>query len=243
MSNPATQKTNVENKYTEEFKNEVVEYRSTHTIKQTMEKYNISNHSVRVWCDPIQHEKGKANQRDFYTKNKDNPAFLEKYKKRNKEKYNNNKEKFSQQNKDYYMRNKDKVKEINKNWAKNNKLKDSQRRKKYVKTKSKNDPNFKIRTRLRTRMNLALFGEQYAKADKTFNLIGCSPSQLKSYLESLFQEGMSWDNYGVYGWHIDHIIPCASFDLTNPEQQRKCFHYTNLQPLWAVDNLKKGSSL
>jgi HNH endonuclease. len=52
---------------------------------------------------------------------------------------------------------------------------------------------------------------------------------------------MSWDNYGRDGWHIDHIRPCASFDLTDPEQQRQCFHYTNLQPLWAADNIRKGA--
>ena len=51
---------------------------------------------------------------------------------------------------------------------------------------------------------------------------------------------MSWDNYGIHGWHIDHIRPCASFDLTDPEQQRQCFHYPNLQPLWAFDNLSKN---
>ena len=54
---------------------------------------------------------------------------------------------------------------------------------------------------------------------------------------------MTWKNWGVKGWHLDHIIPCASFDLSLPEEQKKCFHYTNLQPLWAEDNLSKGSKL
>lgn len=80
------------------------------------------------------------------------------------------------------------------------------------------------------------------KATKTFELLGCTSKQLKQYLESQFQEGMTWENYG-YGddkWYIDHIIPCASFDLSNLEQQKICFHYTNLQPLWQFDNLKKS---
>jgi hypothetical protein len=64
--------------------------------------------------------------------------------------------------------------------------------------------------------------------------------KLFAHLEAQFRDGMSWDNYGRYGWHIDHIIPCSSFDLTDTDQQRKCFHYTNLQPLWAHENLSKG---
>jgi hypothetical protein len=67
-------------------------------------------------------------------------------------------------------------------------------------------------------------------------LIGCSPSDLKSHLEALFRPGMSWANYGRGGWEIDHIKPCASFDLTDPDQCRACFHYSNLRPLWFKDN-------
>lgn len=73
-------------------------------------------------------------------------------------------------------------------------------------------------------------------------MLGCSVEDLKTKLEAQFQSGMSWDNYGRTGWHIDHIRPCASFDLSDPMQQAECFHYTNLQPLWALDNMKKGST-
>lgn len=73
-------------------------------------------------------------------------------------------------------------------------------------------------------------------------LVGCSVTDLKKHLEKQFQPGMSWDNWGNDGWHIDHIRPCSSFDLTDPAEQVKCFHYTNMQPLWATDNLKKGST-
>jgi hypothetical protein len=69
-------------------------------------------------------------------------------------------------------------------------------------------------------------------------LVGCNIDILIKYIESLFLEDMSWDNYGK--WHIDHIRPCSSFDLSDNEQQKICFNYKNLQPLWAEDNLKKS---
>lgn len=97
---------------------------------------------------------------------------------------------------------------------------------------------FRIRGALQTRIWNALKGG--VKAAKTMELIGCSIEDLKTHLESQFQKGMNWDNYGE--WHIDHIKPCASFDLSKEEQQKECFHYTNLQPLWAEENLKKGAS-
>ena len=81
-------------------------------------------------------------------------------------------------------------------------------------------------------------GNGARKTKATFELLEeCSTDELNKHLESLFQQGMSWDNYGE--WHIDHIRPCASFDLTDFEQQKQCFHYSNLQPLWAADNFAK----
>ena len=79
------------------------------------------------------------------------------------------------------------------------------------------------------------------KSGNSFDLIGCTPEQLIKYLESKFQPGMSWRNHGKYGWHIDHIRPLASFIniAEDPEVQSKAFHFTNLQPLWAKDNLRK----
>jgi len=70
-------------------------------------------------------------------------------------------------------------------------------------------------------------------------LIGCSALELRRHIETLWLDGMSWDNYGLHGWHVDHIIPCAVFELADPVEQKQCFHHTNLQPLWAEDNLAK----
>ena len=73
--------------------------------------------------------------------------------------------------------------------------------------------------------------------------LGCSIDELKTYLESKFQLGMTWDNWSKDGWHIDHIKPLSSFDLTDKKQLLEACHYTNLQPLWATDNLSKGDKI
>jgi hypothetical protein len=87
----------------------------------------------------------------------------------------------------------------------------------------------------------------YAKKSATSEaLTGCSISFLREHIESQFTNGMSWDkflNAGKLGIHIDHIRPISSFDLTKPSEQEKCFHYSNLQPLWAIDNIRKGATL
>jgi hypothetical protein len=98
--------------------------------------------------------------------------------------------------------------------------------------------NIKIKENLARRMRLLIAGQ---KSLHTEELIGCSSDDLKLHLESTFKNGMSWENYGVHGWHIDHIIPCANFDQTSIEDQKICWNYKNLQALWAVDNLKKGA--
>jgi len=106
-----------------------------------------------------------------------------------------------------------------------------------------NDTAFRIKKYLRRDINTALKKQKIAKTHKFLNIIGCTVDELIKHIESRFTEGMTWENHGQFGWHIDHIIPCASFDLTNEEEQCKCFHYTNLQPLWWIDNLKKGAKI
>ncbi|MCC5957699.1 MAG: hypothetical protein JJU07_16485 [Natronohydrobacter sp.] len=100
-----------------------------------------------------------------------------------------------------------------------------------------NDVPFKLAVVFRTRLRHALCG--LAKSDTTLTLVGCSTKELIQYLEAQFQPGMTWANYGE--WHVDHIRPVASFDLSDSRQQRACFHFTNLQPLWAEDNFSKGA--
>ena len=105
----------------------------------------------------------------------------------------------------------------------------------------KNDINFKMKRVLRSRVFGAMKGAK--KSKKTMELLGCDIEFFKKHMENLFEEGMTWQNYGRGGWHVDHIMPCSSFDLSMPEQQKLCFHYTNLQPLWQTDNLTKRNKL
>ncbi len=103
---------------------------------------------------------------------------------------------------------------------------------KLYKRKWLQNPVNRLAHQLRTRINKFIHRGQSATKE-----LGCSVVELKLYLESKFQPGMSWDNYGK--WHVDHILPLSKFDLTDPEQFRKAVHFTNLQPLWASDNIRK----
>lgn len=116
-------------------------------------------------------------------------------------------------------------------------------RKKIAHNKRKyTDTNYIIKRRLRWRIRdtvKRISGKGY-KYESSLILLGCDINFFKTYLENKFVEGMGWHN--IQEWHIDHIRPCSKFDLTNFEEQKKCFHYSNLQPLWCLDNLKKGTS-
>jgi len=123
--------------------------------------------------------------------------------------------------KEYYNKNKERINEVRR-------IAQQKRR--------DEDPVHRIRKNMGSRIYLALKNK-----GKTMDLIGFSKEELVKHLESKFTEGMTWENYGE--WHVDHIRPCASFNLEVPEEQKKCFHWTNLQPLWAQDNLRKGAKI
>lgn len=103
------------------------------------------------------------------------------------------------------------------------------------------NPQFCIARRIRATLRCALKRFRAKKAYDTKTLLGCSAQELNDHLENLFLPGMSWANREL--WHVDHCRPLASFDLTDPAQQREAFHFTNLQPLWAKDNQSKGARL
>ena len=162
--------------------------------------------------------------------------------------YLKNKSKILDKSKIYYEHNKGHVIERVKLWGENNQEKVKEYKKSYVKNnrdiinermseRKKNEPILKLKMLYRSKINKILG----SKKEKTFDLIGCSPLQLKEYLEKQFRMGMTWENHGLFGWHIDHIIPISS--AKNDEELKKLCHYTNLQPLWALDNIRKRDKI
>lgn len=138
--------------------------------------------------------------------------------------YENNKEQIGQKTREYYQLNKEKCRKS---------------RRIYQNRKCKEDINFKLVRRLRSRLYYALKAKSWKKTTKFSQYIGCSLDELKKYLQSKFQPGMTWENYGK--WHIDHIIPLSSVDTQ--EKLYVLCHYANLQPLWASDNLSKYNKI
>jgi len=235
------------------------------SCKLCRKKYNDKNFEK----NNIRRLKWKNNNPD-YSKNYNKQYYInnkEKIKETRKNHYENNKEKFSKNNKLYYDKNKEVIKSkvktyrndniINvkiseKKYRENNPEKIKERKKKfkkknptyhndYLKKRRENDVLYKLICLNRNRIWTFLKNKNFTKRNKTFEIIGCNPTQLKEYLEQKFTEGMSWDNHGQYGWHIDHIIPLSS--AKTEEEIYKLCHYTNLQPLWAEDNIKKSNKI
>jgi hypothetical protein len=147
--------------------------------------------------------------------------------------YAKNKEKRKSQTKSYYATNREDQKTNMKVYDSSHKVE----RRTYRRRKHETDPQFRLNHNLRSRIRHAL--KRGYKAGSTQELLGSSFETVYNYIFNLLKPGMTWKNYGLHTWHIDHVIPCYKFDLTKPEEQRKCFHYTNLQPLWAEEHKKK----
>jgi len=165
----------------------------------------------------------------------------EKVKKQTKNYILNNEEKVKIARKKHYEKNQDKIKNKRKEYYKSNKEKVLLCNSNYVKKRTKEDVIFKLICNVRGRMSAYINKNTIHKNNSTFNIVGTTPLELKEYLEKKFQDGMSWENYGTYGWHIDHIVP-ISMAKTEEELYKLC-HYTNLQPLWREENLLKSDKL
>lgn len=113
----------------------------------------------------------------------------------------------------------------------------------YRRKRLATDPVFKLKQKLKKTLHYALRGVGAKKHSTTMTLLGCSISEFKKHIESQFKPGMTWGNRGIFGWHIDHKRPIASFNLLDLGDQKRCFHYTNLQPLWASENIAKRDKM
>lgn len=114
-------------------------------------------------------------------------------------------------------------------------------KRKLYEVRDKKNPQFIIKQHLRSRLSSLIRLAKAKKYSSSTKLVGCDLLTLVKHIERQFKKGMSWDNHGK--WHLDHKVPCNSFDLTNLEEQKICFHYTNLQPLWAKDNIRKKDKI
>jgi len=201
------------------------------TCKECMKIKNKENRdrrreSQRKWREKnpdymkeySQTEKRKEYEKQYYQKNR------EIYIKRKQEWRKNNPEKDKEERKKYVENNKEKVNKYHSEWKKNKRI---------------NDDEYKLKEnmsrRIRYELNTLLKGK---KTKRTFEYLGCSIDELKKYLETKFTGNMSWDNYGKV-WHIDHIIPCASWNLSDEFENNCCWNYRNLQPLYASENQSK----
>ena len=186
-----------------------------------------------------QNPKYKEQEKIYLIKKlKEDPDFL----KRSWKKYRSkNKKKRNLYSKEYYQKNSDKIKSQKKEYSKTyTKRPDVIIRKRSYVNNYRKDPHVKIGHQYRVRINHALKSKNLNRIVGKLDFLGCSLREFKIHLEKKFQPGMNWSNYKKDGWHVDHIKPIASFDLTKNEERKKCFHYTNLQPLWAIDNYKKN---
>ncbi len=159
-----------------------------------------------------------------------------------------NKERILQSTRKYFLENQERLLEIrSENYDKERPVKQAyfQKNKDKIvakrKERLKSNLNTRLSSALRSRLNHALRRAKTNKAGSAVKDLGCTIDEFKLYIESQFVEGMNWENYGLYGWHIDHKNPLSYFDLSNLDEFKKACHYTNLQPLWATDNLKKGN--
>ena len=195
----------------------------------------------------------KSSQQELRSECKEcNRISSKKYREENKDKELNrhkkyreeNKEilkiKYYEQHKEYRQNNKDYFKQYNKNYYENNLEKIIKYKVEYNKEKRHSNPLYNLTCNIRGRISTFLKLKNISKNNKTFEIVGCSPEFLKKHIEKQFTEGMSWNLMGEH-IHIDHIIPLSS--AKTKEEVYKLCHYTNLQPLWAKDNLRKSNKL
>jgi len=161
--------------------------------------------------------------------------YEKEYRLKNKERIRGVKKEYYLKNIEYFKEYRLKTKEYQKEWS----LKNREYLRGYERNKYRTNINFKLRRICRTRIRHALKG--ISKSASTMELIGCTPNELRRHIESLFEPWMTWENQGLGGWDIEHKKAMSNFNLIDPEQQRACCNWSNLQPMEHIANIKKGN--
>ena len=186
----------------------------------------------------------KEQRKEYYLKNREKlKEYSKEYRLKNRESIKEyrlkNKERIEEQRKEYTLKNKEYTSELRRGYYLKNRKQNIKNQIKYHKYKYQTDINFRLLNICRSRTLKALKG--FDKSASTIKLLGCTSDELRQHIESLFKSGMTWENQGKGGWDIDHIKACFHFNLADPEQQRACFNWSNLQPLEHIANIKKGA--
>lgn len=204
-------------------------------VKTRSEYYIIVGH-ISTYCK----ECTKENRKKYDLMN---PEKIKARYVRDKEKQSERQRKFSKENPEIMReRRKKRAHIMNPYYAeyrKKNKAIINEKLKVYQKERRKTDILFKMKQYMSSRIRIAFYSTGNRKCKKTEEILCCTIAELKVYIESKMTDGMTWDNYGYYGWHIDHLTPLAK--AKTEEEIIKLSHYTNLQPMWRLDNQKKGS--
>jgi hypothetical protein len=205
------------------------------TARKRIERNRDKISAQRKLYDEKNKEKLQAYHKEYHQKNREKALIDRKewYQKQDREEqlqqrrewYQNNKEKHAANREKYEQENKDRLRAARRKWE-NNRL--------------KTDLNYCLQKTLRGRIRASLKGLT-KKQERTEELIGCTIEEFRAYIESQFKEGMTWENWSAYGWHIDHRIPLTWFNLENENCRKLAFHYKNMQPLWWDQNIKKNN--
>jgi hypothetical protein len=228
-------------------KEELAEYKKQWQLKN---KERLNKKSKDYY--QLHKEEIKQKSNDYYFKNKQKISF------QGKENYKNNREDLIQKSLDYVKNHKKETSDYQSKYRKEH----DEELKEYFRIRNKRDRkklneqhcerkrirwsvdvNYRLREVLSSRIRMAL--KNNWKITSTVQLVGCTLNNLKLHIESQFKPGMNWNNWGIGSdkWQIDHIRPCASFNLSKLKEQKICFHYTNLQPLWMRENLLKSDKI
>ena len=231
-------------------------------INKPVEEFSTSKNQITGYCptckncynelqrarmaakrqDPSNHEKMKLKEREYRKRLHTERPESHEIRKQNCRKYREeHKDELKEYKRNWDKENFEYISELNRKWVKDNPERSRQHKRKYEDRMMATHPGFAIRKRLKCRLKKLLTNLNVKKSLSTLELCGCSIDKLKEHIESQFTEGMSWEEFNNSRIHIDHRTPCCSYDLTKEDEQRKCFHYTNLQPLWAEDNLSKAT--